>query len=342
MKMQTMILCYLPLKNGLSFTAETWGMVEQAQKLALENTKMVAVVVHAGVKLDELDCLPFDEVYHVKLDMKKWKVSNYHVHAFRRLKAKIHAQKGMYLFSSHPLYHEIAVRTSTLHQAAIITNAMEVTREENNNSSLIVKREVYREKAHEFMTFAESNHQYLTFENSILYGKPQQGKPNVVQEIHIGSHVHSSIEFLSESQMDWKELKITEARCVIGIGRGVYGGLQFESILQLAEILNAPIGGSKVADELGLIPREKRIGSSGNSIDADIYVAIGISGSSQHLEGIKGVKHVIAINNDPAAAIFQRCDIGIIGNYAEVIPQLVQSLQTERRNGEYAENLRIG
>lgn len=334
------VICYLPLKNGFKFTEETWGLVEQAKALATEKARMIAIVVHSGLSSNELERLPFDEVYHVKLEMKNWKVADYHFQAFRMIQSNFLNENEIYLFSSHPLYQEVAVRSAIRLGMPIITNGMEVTMDEND--SIMVKREIYKEKAHELVAFLENKQKYLTFESSILYGTQQFGKPTIVQEIDIKLDANSPIKFLSESQMDWKELKITEAKVVIGIGRGVYGGDSLESILQLAEILNAPIGGSKVADELGLIPREKRIGASGSSIEADIYIAIGISGSSQHLEGIKGVKHVVAINNDPSAAIFQRCDIGIVGDYQEVIPGLVQSLQVERQSEENVEHVHIG
>lgn len=339
--MESTIICYLPLKNGTILTEETWGLVEQAKTIASEKAKIIAIVVHSGLSADVLEQLPFDEVYHVKLDSEKWKVADYHFQVFRSIYANFNNQKVLYLFSSQPIYHDIAVRASTRSQMPIITNAIEVTINEKHTSSLIVKREIYKEKAHEFVTFFETSQQYLTFERSILFGKQQFGNPTIVQEIDI-EIAYSPVRFLSESLMDWKELKITEAKLVIGIGRGVYGGDSFESILQLAEILNAPIGGSKVADELGLIPREKRIGASGSTIEADIYIAIGISGSSQHIEGIKGVKHVVAINNDPTAAIFQRCDIGIVGDYQQVIPGLVQSLQAERKSEENDKHVHIG
>ncbi|PFP24859.1 hypothetical protein COJ96_22795 [Bacillus sp. AFS073361] len=340
--MESNVFCYLPVKNGSSFTKETWGMIEWAKKIPNEKTKMIAIIVHTGIQPDELKRLPFDEVYHVKLDIKKWKTADYHIQAFRKIRAFISDQKGIYLFSSHPLYHEIAVRASTRYEGSIITNAIEVTWDKAEALSLLAKREIYKEKAHEFVTFLDEKQQYLTLENSILYGTEQYGEPNFVQEIDIEAHILSPIQFLLEEQVDWKELKITEARVVIGIGRGVYNGNAIDPILQLAEILNAPIGGSKVADELGLIPREKRIGASGSTIDSDIYIAIGISGSSQHLEGIKGVKNVIAINNDPSAAIFQRCDIGIVGDYEEVVPRLIESLQAERQGEVNVKHLHIG
>ncbi|MBI0580717.1 FAD-binding protein [Neobacillus cucumis] len=340
--METNIICYLPLKNGVSFAEETWGLVEQAQTIRSNTSRMTAIVVHSGIPVTELEQLPFDEVYHVTIPIEKWKVSDYHFQAFRRICTTFQHQKGIFLFSSHPLYHDIAVRASTRLGMPMITNALKVVEVENQPSSLMVKREIYQGKANEFVSLEPTKQQYLTFERSILYGKQQYGKPSIVQEIDIEQLASSSIRFISESQVDWKELKLSEAKVVIGIGRGVQEKDEFDSIIKLAEIVNAPIGGSKVADELGLIPREKRIGASGSSIEADIYIAIGISGSSQHLEGIKAVKHVIAINNDPSAAIFQRCDIGIVGNYQQVLPRLVDSLLAERQSETDVEYLHIG
>ena len=331
------VICYLPLKNGKKFTEETWGLVELANTIAPENTKLVAFVVHSSISPDQLEQLPFDEVYHANVEQDNWKVSDYHFQAFRRMQASLNYQNEVYLFSSQSLYQDVALKASLQSEIPIITNAMEVT---NDNNGLTVKREIYKAKANEFTVFLEDKKQMITFEKSILYGKQLFGKPNFIEEMKI-KYDNSPIKFISEYQVDWKELKITEAKSVIGIGRGVYGGDAFDSILQLAEILNAPIGGSKVADELGLIPREKRIGASGSTIEADIYVAIGISGSSQHLEGIKGVKYVVAINNDPSAPIFKRCDIGIVGDYKDVVPKLVQSLLQERQSEESNEYLHI-
>jgi electron transfer flavoprotein alpha subunit len=340
--MRQTVICYLPTKNGNRLTEYTWGMIKIAKRIAGEQCKLIGIIVHTGLDSNEIRSLPFEEVYHVKLGAKHWKVADYHIEAFQKVIERIEVSDGLYLFSSSPLYHEVAVRLSVRNYAGVITNAMELISGKNSESPLILKRELYHEKAHEFIAFNELEHKYITLDNTILYGDKQQGEPKQVQEIFIDGHLTSKIQFVSESILDWNELKITEARCVIGIGRGVYGSNSLKDIFQLAELLNAPIGGSKVADELGLIPREKRIGSSGSTIDADIYFAIGISGSSQHLEGIKGVKHVVAINHDPSAPIFQRCDIGIVGDFQAVVPKLVQSLQAERQRDTNDEHHRVG
>jgi electron transfer flavoprotein alpha subunit len=77
-----------------------------------------------------------------------------------------------------------------------------------------------------------------------------------------------------------------------------------------------------VADDLGWIPQERYVGRSGQHITPDLYLAIGLQGAPQHLEGIKGTRIVVGINNDPDAPIFKAADYGILGDLYEVVPAL--------------------
>jgi electron transfer flavoprotein alpha subunit len=337
--MLSTVICYLPLTDGSRFSPYTWGLAERARSIACGQSRLIGVVVHSGLSAEDLGSLPFEEIYHVQVGPEQWHIADTHVYAFHYVMQHLKTDRNVYLFSSAPLYHEVAVRLSVRNNAGIITNALEVS---GCDTTMMVKREIYRGKAHEFLTFAETNQRYITLDAAVLIGERQYGKPLAIREVRLQERFTNPVRLLSKTRISWEEVKLTEARCVIGIGRGVHHGGNTNEILRLAELLNAPIGGSKVADELGLIPREKRIGSSGCSLEADIYVAIGISGSSQHLEGIKGVKHVIAINSDPSAPIFQRCDLGIVGDYQEVVPALVKSLLAERQRDDDHEHLRIG
>jgi electron transfer flavoprotein alpha subunit len=321
------IICYLALDKGLKVANNAWGMIEAARKVASEqDLPFIGLVVHTGMTQEYLSILPFDEVYSMKLDPKSWFDAFCHVHAFEVCYQELGLTEGLYLFASHPLYQETAIRLAARMDGAVLTQAMEIYTDPMANT--VVKRGIYHDKANEWVSFEGVKHQFVTLDLAHFYADPKQGNPINIKEIFLKNPINTRIQLISERSLSWKELSLTEARFVIGVGRGVSKIGDMNGILQLAELLNAPIGGSKVADELGLIPREKRIGSSGIAIDeADVYIAIGISGSSQHLEGIKGVKHVIAINNDPAAPIHQRSTIGIVGDYQVVVPLLVQALQ---------------
>jgi len=81
-----------------------------------------------------------------------------------------------------------------------------------------------------------------------------------------------------------------------------------------------------IADDFGWVAKERYIGRSGQHVSPRLYMAIGISGAPQHLEGVRDAKVVVAVNTDPEARIFQRADYGIVGDLYEVVPALQAAL----------------
>lgn len=119
------------------------------------------------------------------------------------------------------------------------------------------------------------------------------------------------------------------AATVVSIGRGVSKKEDLELVEELAAVLGAEIGCSMpVADDLGWIEKDHYVGRSGQRISPRLYVAIGISGAPQHMEGVRGAKVVAAVNSDPDAPIFRTADFGIVGDLYEVIPQLINQLKS--------------
>jgi electron transfer flavoprotein alpha subunit len=120
---------------------------------------------------------------------------------------------------------------------------------------------------------------------------------------------------------------ITKAAVVVSIGRGLKKKEDLAIIQSLADALGAEIGCSMpVADDLGWVEKERYIGRSGQHIAPRLYIAIGIQGAPQHLEGVREAKVVVAINNDPEAKIFKSADYGIVGDLYEVVPALQAAL----------------
>ncbi len=76
-----------------------------------------------------------------------------------------------------------------------------------------------------------------------------------------------------------------------------------------------------------LVPSSRQVGLTGEKVTPELYIAIGISGSLQHVTGILGAKKIVAINTNPKAPIFQVADYGVIGNFEEVIPALTRKLE---------------
>lgn len=122
---------------------------------------------------------------------------------------------------------------------------------------------------------------------------------------------------------------MTSAERVVAIGRGLKAKADLALVEGLATALGAEIACSMpIADDFGWVAKERYVGRSGQHIAPRLYVAIGISGAPQHLDGVRDARLVIAINIDPDAHIFRRADYGIVGDLYEVIPALESALAT--------------
>ena len=120
---------------------------------------------------------------------------------------------------------------------------------------------------------------------------------------------------------------LDDAQRVVSFGRGVKAKDDVALIRGLAETIGAELACSMpVADDLGWLDKSRYVGRSGNHIAPALYLAVGIAGAPQHLEGVRGARIVAAINIAPAARIFHRADYGIVGDLYEVVPALVAEL----------------
>ena len=120
---------------------------------------------------------------------------------------------------------------------------------------------------------------------------------------------------------------ITNARVVVSVGRGLKKKEDLALIQGLALALGAEIGCSMpVADDLGWVEKERYVGRSGQQIAPQLYIAVGIQGAPQHMEGVREAKVVVGINNDPDAPIFKSADYGILGDLYAVVPALQAAL----------------
>jgi electron transfer flavoprotein alpha subunit len=125
-------------------------------------------------------------------------------------------------------------------------------------------------------------------------------------------------------------VSLTDAKVVVGGGRGVGSAAGFAQLEDLAALLHGAVGGSRVVTSLGWRPHSDQIGQTGLRIAPDLYIACGISGAIQHIVGCKSAKRILAINTDAESPIMAVADYAVIGDLNAVIPAITAEVERRR------------
>ena len=125
--------------------------------------------------------------------------------------------------------------------------------------------------------------------------------------------------------------KLEEAPVVISGGRGLQEPDNFKLLDDLAGAIgNAAVGATRAVVDAGWVPYAYQIGQTGKTVKPGVYIAVGISGATQHIVGMKGAKRIVAINKDEEAPIFQIADLGVVGDALKVLPALIEEVKSRK------------
>ena len=145
------------------------------------------------------------------------------------------------------------------------------------------------------------------------------------------------IDFLKETSQG-SSGGIVQAPALVVAGKGACDPASLPILQELADLVGGVVACSRPVVESGLMPYERQVGQTGKTVAPKLYIGVGVSGAVQHLVGMQGSEKILAINSDPQAPIFQIADVGLVGNYLQVVPALIATLKKRIKKPFTAEN----
>jgi len=135
---------------------------------------------------------------------------------------------------------------------------------------------------------------------------------------------------ISRTKQEAEGVRLEDADVVVCGGRGLGGPEGFQMLEELARLLGGAVGATRTACDLGWYPVANQIGLTGKVVTPTLYIAVALSGASQHMAGCSNSKYIVAINKDPEANIFKAARFGIVADYKQVVPSLIAALRELR------------
>jgi electron transfer flavoprotein alpha subunit len=136
--------------------------------------------------------------------------------------------------------------------------------------------------------------------------------------------------FVEVVEAEAGDVDITKEDVLVSIGRGIEDEENIELALELAQAMGAVVSCSRPVVDAKWLEKSRQVGTSGQTVKPKVYLALGISGSFQHLGGLKGNPFILAVNKNPKAPIFQVADVGVVGNIMDFIPELTEKINESK------------
>jgi electron transfer flavoprotein alpha subunit len=156
-----------------------------------------------------------------------------------------------------------------------------------------------------------------------LHAEPQAGGPSERVQLPPPAELESlRTQFVERVASPDEGVDLTKADRIVCVGRGIGGAENVPVAEELAEALGAELGASRPVIDSGWLPKVRQVGKSGAHVTPKLYLSLGVSGAPEHVEGMQGAELIIAVNTDPAAAIFHIAHYGVVSDLFDVAEEL--------------------
>lgn len=233
------------------------------------------------------------------------------------------------IFGQTDMGRDVAPRLATRLKTTVVMDCVGLTIEPDTKR-LLQTKPVYGGNAMAVWVSEPLEPQIVTLRpRSAMPAEPDPSRKGEI--INLGITVDNAMikgKLLETVKEEAEGIKLEEAKVIVAGGGGIGGREGFKMLEELAKVLGGTVGVTRVPCDEGWMPISLEIGQTGRVVSPNLYIAVGISGAPQHMAGCSGSKWIVAINRDPEANIFKEADVGLVADYRQAIPVLIEKCKT--------------
>ncbi len=316
------IYAYIVHKDGVADDSAL-ELITAAQKIDA-GTGVTAIVTGSGENLDRV-CNEMAESYKevYKIDNDAFAYPNAEV--IRKVLVNILPGDSIVLVPHNTFGMDLAPGLSIKMDSAYASDVVDV--EGMDGSTLKIIRQEFGGQVSTHVNVDISGGAVITVRPGPFAPDESKGAGGqVVDKSGDIGDVSAKRKYLETVVQEAGDVDITKSEVLVSVGRGIEDEENIEVANELAEAMGADVSCSRPIVDAKWLDKSRQVGTSGQTVKPKVYMAMGISGSFQHLGGIKGSPFIVAVNKNPKAPIFQVADVGIIADILEFMPELTEKI----------------
>ncbi|MBU0987951.1 MAG: electron transfer flavoprotein subunit alpha/FixB family protein [Proteobacteria bacterium] len=323
--MAQQVFAYIIHKNGVADDTAL-EMITAAGKLNTD-ASVTAVIAGSGAELDGV-CKDVSSSF-----AEVWKIDNealsyINAEVIRPMLTRILPKEGIVLIPHEHFGMDLAPGLSVKLDAAYLPDAVDF--EGIEDGKLKAVREEYGGQVSAHVLCDISQGAVITIRpGSFKADESKSAGGNIVDktaEAMEGGLSEGVRRFLEIVEAEVGDVDITKSDVLVSVGRGIEEEDNLEMVFDLAKAMGADVSCSRPIVDAKWLEKSRQVGTSGKIVKPKVYMALGISGSFQHLGGLKGAPFVVAVNKNPKAPIFQAADVGVVDDILDFIPDLTDRI----------------
>jgi electron transfer flavoprotein alpha subunit len=248
------------------------------------------------------------------------------LYAAATCEAVARGKPGLVLFAHNDMGRDVAPRVAARSGGAAALDCVDL-RVDEKGGGVLVTRPVFGGKAMAEWLPSAGGPLFVTMRarSAAPAEADASRRGEIVAFNPAGQEAAARTELLEVIREEVRGIRLEDAKVIVTGGGGIGGKEGFALLEELARVLGGAVGASRVPCDEGWVPKTIEIGQTGRIVAPDLYIAVGVSGAPQHLAGCSESKRIVAVNKDPEAPIFRNADLGVVGDYREAIPALIEA-----------------